>query len=377
MRVEGWVVANDASDNGPRLRLLVRSIEGVAEPPRYVRVSVSEAGLLTRRPRRDAAAPCSARRPGPMAPGAYDFARRAYFERLGATGFAFGRCRPADFEPPPDLARPPTSDARRHARRSLRRDRRSRARARRRHRRGARHRRPQLHRRRRPTQRSATPGSAICSRCPAFTWASSAAWCSRRCALDALADRADRAALSGEEDRRRRRAARARGVSHRLRLKRARAALVRDGLRRLRRDPARPARHLHARPRARGVHRRADLPGIRARARLPDVVRRDHGAGRAVRNAEARAARTRAADAGPADRRTASDDARHRRRAADLVRRRSRDRSVRDLPLPALLALRAAGQPDRRADHVVPGRAGGRCSPLCSRRSAWPIPRSK
>ena len=31
-----------------------------------------------------------------MASGAYDFARRAYFERLGATGFAFGRCRPAD-----------------------------------------------------------------------------------------------------------------------------------------------------------------------------------------------------------------------------------------------------------------------------------------
>ena len=39
--------------------------------------------------------------PGPMAPGAYDFARRAYFERLGATGFAYGRCRPLAFEPPP------------------------------------------------------------------------------------------------------------------------------------------------------------------------------------------------------------------------------------------------------------------------------------
>ncbi|MBC7770219.1 MAG: hypothetical protein H7124_15655, partial [Phycisphaerales bacterium] len=45
--VEGWVVANDASDSGPRLRLLVRTIEGAAHPPRYVRVSVSEAGLLT------------------------------------------------------------------------------------------------------------------------------------------------------------------------------------------------------------------------------------------------------------------------------------------------------------------------------------------
>jgi competence protein ComEC len=100
VRLEGWVVANDASDNGPRLRLLIQSIEGVAEPPRYVRVSVSEAGLLTA----GRAASCRAvlgPPSGPMAPGAYDFARRAYFERLGATGFAFGRCRPADFAPPP------------------------------------------------------------------------------------------------------------------------------------------------------------------------------------------------------------------------------------------------------------------------------------
>lgn len=100
VRIEGWVVANDASDSGPRLRLLVRAIEGVETPPRYVRVSVREAGLLTAGRAaicRGVLGPPS----GPMAPGAYDFARRAYFERLGATGFAFGRCRPADFEPPP------------------------------------------------------------------------------------------------------------------------------------------------------------------------------------------------------------------------------------------------------------------------------------
>ncbi len=99
VQVEGWVVANDASDNGPRLRLLVRDIEGVGTPPRYARVSVSEAGLLTA----GRAARCRAvlgPPAGPMAPGAYDFARRAYFERLGATGFAYGRCRPADFGAP-------------------------------------------------------------------------------------------------------------------------------------------------------------------------------------------------------------------------------------------------------------------------------------
>lgn len=44
---EGWVIANDANENGPRLRLLVHSIEGVADPPRYVRFSVAEAGMLT------------------------------------------------------------------------------------------------------------------------------------------------------------------------------------------------------------------------------------------------------------------------------------------------------------------------------------------
>ncbi|MGD9965470.1 MAG: ComEC/Rec2 family competence protein [Hyphomonadaceae bacterium] len=100
LAISGWVVANDASDNGPRLRLLVRDLEGVSRPPRYVRMSVADAGVLT--PGR--AAQCRGRLgppAGPMAPGAYDFARRAYFERLGASGFAFGRCRPADFEPPP------------------------------------------------------------------------------------------------------------------------------------------------------------------------------------------------------------------------------------------------------------------------------------
>lgn len=101
VRVEGWVVANDASDNGPRLRILVRAIEGVDAAPRYVRVSVSEAGLLTA----GRGARCRAvlgPPAGPMAPGAYDFARRAYFERLGATGFAFGRCRPIALEAPPN-----------------------------------------------------------------------------------------------------------------------------------------------------------------------------------------------------------------------------------------------------------------------------------
>ena len=99
VHVQGWVSEIDSSDSGPRLRLLVRGIDGIASPPRFVRVAVRQAGLLAPGRLADCRAvlgPPS----GPMAPGAYDFARRAYFERLGATGYAFGRCRPLAFAPP-------------------------------------------------------------------------------------------------------------------------------------------------------------------------------------------------------------------------------------------------------------------------------------
>lgn len=94
--VEGWVIAVESSNAGPRLRLITRSIDGADAAPRYVRVSVPEAGMLT--PGRAARCFAVLAPPaGPMAPGAYDFARRAFFERLGATGFGYGRCRPAAF----------------------------------------------------------------------------------------------------------------------------------------------------------------------------------------------------------------------------------------------------------------------------------------
>lgn len=97
--VEGWVVANNANETGPRLRLLVNAIDGTDAPPRLVRLTVSEAGVLS--PGRGARCFGILGPPaGPLAPGGYDFARRAYFEQLGATGFAFGRCRPVALEPP-------------------------------------------------------------------------------------------------------------------------------------------------------------------------------------------------------------------------------------------------------------------------------------
>jgi competence protein ComEC len=98
--IEGWVVANNVNESGPRLRLLVHSIDGATTPPRYVRLAVSEAGVLS--PGRGARCIGELAPPaGPLAPGGYDFARRAYFERLGATGYAYGRCRPVDLPPPP------------------------------------------------------------------------------------------------------------------------------------------------------------------------------------------------------------------------------------------------------------------------------------
>lgn len=99
-RIEGWVAAIDPSDRTPRLRILVRHIEGEEAPPRYVRIAVPAAGMLA--PGRATSCLAMVGPPaGPLAPRAYDFSRRAWFERLSATGFGIGRCRPAAFDPPP------------------------------------------------------------------------------------------------------------------------------------------------------------------------------------------------------------------------------------------------------------------------------------
>jgi competence protein ComEC len=62
-----------ASETPERLRLVVRKVEGRLLPGAWVK-----ARARLRPP------------PEPAAPGAYDFARRAYFDRLGAVGFVFG-----------------------------------------------------------------------------------------------------------------------------------------------------------------------------------------------------------------------------------------------------------------------------------------------
>lgn len=97
-RLEGWVLEREMGAR-PRLRVLVRALGGVDAPPRIVRVSARDIGDLDAG--RAIRCRVSLRAPdGPLAPGAYDFARLAYFQQLGGVGFIWGRCRPALFGPP-------------------------------------------------------------------------------------------------------------------------------------------------------------------------------------------------------------------------------------------------------------------------------------
>lgn len=98
-RLEGWVLTREGGAR-PRLRVLVRSLEGAKTPPRIVRISARDFGAIGSG--RAVRCRVSLDPPqGPLAPGAYDFARRSYFQQLGAVGFVWGRCRPAMFGPPP------------------------------------------------------------------------------------------------------------------------------------------------------------------------------------------------------------------------------------------------------------------------------------
>lgn len=99
--VEGWVEAVEIGAPRTRMKLRVHRIEGLDDAPVFVRItSPGERAFTAGRAIR-----CRAMlRPpdGPLAPGGYDFARRAYFEQLGATGFALGSCRPIEAPLPED-----------------------------------------------------------------------------------------------------------------------------------------------------------------------------------------------------------------------------------------------------------------------------------
>ncbi len=106
-----WLTARvlRVEERQTRVRLLLAQpvIEGSSALPRLERIRLSMAS------RRLAVAPgdwlrlrAVLRPPSPpVAPGSYDFARRAYFERIGAVGFVLGHAEPATA--PAGLATPP------------------------------------------------------------------------------------------------------------------------------------------------------------------------------------------------------------------------------------------------------------------------------
>ncbi len=99
--VSGFVEAREGRRGGFRLTIRVSKIEGarLAHPPERLTVTVRGAA-----PEVGAAVSLLARlRPpsGPALPGSYDFARNAFYEGIGATGFAYGKPKPADLGPVP------------------------------------------------------------------------------------------------------------------------------------------------------------------------------------------------------------------------------------------------------------------------------------
>lgn len=101
--VAGFVEAVEGRDSGYRLRLSVVEIDRLPAALTPVRVRLAVRGHDPA-PRVGEAVRVRARlMPPPRAvmPGGYDFSMRAFFDRLGATGFAFGAPEPADLGPPP------------------------------------------------------------------------------------------------------------------------------------------------------------------------------------------------------------------------------------------------------------------------------------
>jgi competence protein ComEC len=105
--VEGWVVdIGTPSDRGERLLIAPAEISGLAprDTPTRVRIVVPEPGGPDWAP-----APGTAIRvatlldppPGPASPGAYDFARDAWFEGIGGVGLAMRAPVTAYLSPPP------------------------------------------------------------------------------------------------------------------------------------------------------------------------------------------------------------------------------------------------------------------------------------
>ena len=102
--VSGWIAEREeAARGGVRVLVRVHEIAGIAasSTPVLVRVTVRSHGdtlavgdAVTMRARLQPPG-------GAVMPGGYDFARVAFYERIGAVGFVYGAAKPADIGPPP------------------------------------------------------------------------------------------------------------------------------------------------------------------------------------------------------------------------------------------------------------------------------------
>jgi competence protein ComEC len=100
--IEGWVVDVDSPGAaGPRVVVAPVWIQGLSPEETPVRLRATVRGAIPE--------PGQAVRlfailnppPAPAAPGAYDFGRNAFFQRMGGVAFALGETRPVRLAPPP------------------------------------------------------------------------------------------------------------------------------------------------------------------------------------------------------------------------------------------------------------------------------------
>jgi competence protein ComEC len=101
VRIEGIVAEIDSNERNRRIRIAARAIEGLTPEmtPKFVRFSYKRE--ITFGPGRAVA--CKAilsPPPRPVVPGDYQFHRDAYFQQLGAVGFAIGECELLPTMPP-------------------------------------------------------------------------------------------------------------------------------------------------------------------------------------------------------------------------------------------------------------------------------------
>ncbi len=103
--IEGWITQAQPARRGVRLVLHVHAIDGVAAEHTPKTVRVTHISSLKTEPGRFVRCWTVLRPPpAPVIAGDYDFARQAWYSRLGAVGYVQGRCRGGVLGRPDDIA---------------------------------------------------------------------------------------------------------------------------------------------------------------------------------------------------------------------------------------------------------------------------------